>query len=116
MLKAEYDEIFQALYKSAVKAYPEIEDMNILYNTNAEHGIEIGKGVGDNYGEFRISCRGDNYDPSVAVASFGIGLALVVHDIKYGPYNDEDTTEEEHERLREIERTIVAGAEVEHDE
>lgn len=102
MLKPEYGDIFQALYDRAEELNPEIKNVPILYNTNSEKGVEIGKGTQEDEGTYRISCEKNDSNPDYTISSFALGLALVIYDVKYGEYDYNNMTAAERARFDTI--------------
>ena len=89
MLVFEYEDIFQAIYNEAV------EDVIIAVNTHCrEEGVTVGKGTGENEGQYRISCHGDNNDPDYTISGFALGLAMIIFDFKHGEYDYSSLSDE----------------------
>jgi hypothetical protein len=99
MFTFEYEELFKEVYAKAEEQNPEIKDVVIVVNTHCPEGVSVGKGVDENQGQYRISCHGDDADPSYTISSFALGLAMVIYDIKYGEYDYMTMTEEERNRF-----------------
>lgn len=96
MLIFQYSDMFQDIYEKVVEKYPEIKDVVIVVNTHCtEGGVSVGKGIGENEGQFIISCCGSNDNPSYVLSGFALGLAMVIFDLKYGEFDYATMSEEQ---------------------
>ena len=116
MIQPESIKIFHDMYDFAAKVYPELEQVTVLYNIGSSHGVELQKGDGEDAGSYRILCRMDNDEPDEALSDFALGLALVVYDLKCGPYDAANAPAEEKIRLHMMYQTIMGDFESDEDE
>ena len=96
MLVFQYNDMFQDIYEKAAEKYPEIKNIVIVVNTHCtEGGVSVGKGIGENEGQFLISCCGSNDNLSYVLSGFALGLAMVIFDLKYGEFDYATMSEEQ---------------------
>ena len=111
MFYFEYEELFIEVYDKALQCNEELKGIKIAVNTHCKDGVEVGKGVDDNAGQYRISCTGKDEEPEYTVAGFALGLTMIIYDLKYGQYDYMSMSEEERAEFDNILHEFYPGSE-----
>lgn len=87
MLIFENIAMFETIYDSAKKCYPELrETMIVVGYTDSSSGVLLLEGTEEDTGKYKIAINASGDDDKTTATFFMAGLAMVVYRLKYDSY------------------------------